>query len=89
MSHLLKKSLMENFIFCAVILESLKLIVNSKLNEKLHVVTSKKLFLIRISALTSVGLEDTEDAVTNRRYSQVKCTVQTSTHNTASFDQFG
>ena len=70
-----------------MILESLKLIVISKLNEKLHVVTNKKLFLIRISTLTSMGLENTEDAVKKRKYSQVKCTVQTSTHKKAqSFD---
>ena len=73
--------------FSAVILESLKLIVISKLNEKLHVVTNKKLFLSRISTLTSMGLENTEDAVKKRKYSQVKCTVQTSTHKKAqSFD---
>ena len=73
--------------FSGVILESLKLIVISKLNEKLHVVTNKKLFLIRISTLTSMGLENTEDAVKKRKYSQVKCTVQTSTHKKAqSFD---
>ena len=73
--------------FSGVILESLKLIVISKLNEKLHVVTNKKLFLIRISTLTSMGLENTEDAVKKRKYSQVKCTVQISTHKKAqSFD---
>ena len=37
-----------------------------------------------------MGLENTEDAVKKRKYSQVKCTVQTSTQKKAqSFDQFG